>query len=272
MTISLQSKRADETRRYRHDWTPFLGTDTIVNNVEDDTTSADVTIDSVVLETGNRSLIITVSGGEDGTIATIVQNIETAAGEDEQEVFILRIGQDEPVTLSEAKAQVNMVNDDSQDGFLASLITPARAYVERCSRCFFVGGPRIETFTRWGDYLEIWRQPVVSIESVVYSTTGDPQDDAAYTGFIPNLGFPVRISPAADGFPKLIAGGTITVEYTAGALSAMGEEYLIGKRAMLLLIGHWFEYREASVTGQVSSEVAFAVRELLNDLRPVSAY
>ena len=179
----------------------------------------------------------------------------------------------EPVTLAEAKSQCRMDDDDSQDTFITSLIAPARAYVERCSRLLFVGGERTETFTRWGDYLEIWRYPVTSVGSVTYSTTADPDDDADYTGFVASLGFPVRIGPAvSDSFPDLITGGTITVTYTGGTLAATDEAYLIGKRAMLILIGHWFEFREAAMTGIVSSEIAFAVSSLLEDISPVSAY
>jgi uncharacterized phiE125 gp8 family phage protein len=181
----------------------------------------------------------------------------------------------EPVSLAEARAQVNIVDagDTSFDTFLTSLIAPARAYVERAGRRLFVAGARTETFKAWSDYLEIWRSPITSVDSIAYSTSADPDDDAAYTGFVANLGFPARIYPAIDGsFPDLIDGGTITVTYTAGALANTDEEYLIGKRAMLLLIGHWFEFREAAAAGIVSSEIAFAVTSLLDELRPVSAY
>jgi hypothetical protein len=41
---------------------------------------------------------------------------------------------------------------------------------------------------------------------------------------------------------------------------------------MLILIGHWFEFREAAMTGIVSNEIAFAVTSLLEDISPVSAY
>ena len=181
----------------------------------------------------------------------------------------------EPVTLPEAKAQTNMVDDDSQDTFLTSLIAPARAYVERVSRHLFVAGARTETFRRWGDYLEIWRRPIASVDSVEYSTSDDPADDIEYTGFAADLNsFPLRIYAAlgGNGFPELVDGQTITVTYTTGALDATSEEYLIGKRAMLLLIGHWFENRETAVIGQTSAEVDYAVRSMLDELRPVSAY
>jgi hypothetical protein len=41
---------------------------------------------------------------------------------------------------------------------------------------------------------------------------------------------------------------------------------------MLLLIGHWFEFREAAAAGVVSGEIAFAISSMLDELRPVSAY
>lgn len=181
----------------------------------------------------------------------------------------------EPVTITEAKAQCRMSDDASEDTFITSLIAPARAYVERVSKFALVAGAYTETFRRWGDYLEIWRRPIVSIDSVEYSTSDDQVYDEEYTGFAANVDdFPVRISPAygGTGFPELADGATITVTYTTGALAATSEEYLIAKRAILLLIGHWFENRETVVIGQTSAEVDFAVRSLLDELRPVSAY
>jgi uncharacterized phiE125 gp8 family phage protein len=178
----------------------------------------------------------------------------------------------EPVTLAEAKAQVRMVEDDSEDTFITSLIAPARAYVERVSRFLFVEGERTQTFRRWGDYLEIWRRPIVSVDSVTYSTSDDPADDIEYTGFATDYNsFPLRIYPAfgGTGFPTLVDGQTITVVYTAGALAATDEEYLIGKRAMLLLIGFWFDNR-----GEVplTKDAKFALDDILAELSPLSAY
>lgn len=181
----------------------------------------------------------------------------------------------EPVTLAEAKAQCRMADDDSEDTFITSLIAPARAYVERVTGQIFVGGERTEAFGRWGDYLEIYKRPITSIDSITYSTSDDPEEDVEYTGFVANLNqFPVRVYSAigGSGFPTLEDGQTITVTYTAGELASTSEEYLLGKRAMLLLIGHWFENRETAIVGQASEQVDFAVRELTNSIRPVSAY
>lgn len=181
----------------------------------------------------------------------------------------------EPVTIAEAKRQTRMVDDSTQDDFLTSLLAPARAYVERVSRHYFVAATRTVTFRSWGDYLEIYRRPIASVTSVTYSVSDDPLDDVEYEGFAADLNsFPFRIYPAlgGNGFPAIVDGQTITAIFVSGELSATSEEYLIGKRAMLLLIGHWFEARETAVIGQASSEVDFAVRELLDTLRPISAY
>lgn len=272
MIILEPPKRADEKRRYRHDWSPFLGTDTIASQT---TTSSDVTIVSSAIDAGGGSQAIdfVVQGGTDGQTATITQAIVTAAGDHETETFVLPVGLDEPVSLSEAKAQVRMTNDDSEDTFIASLIPSARAYVERVSRYFLVAASRTETFQAFGDFLELYRRPIASVDGVFYGPVGD-DTDTEYTGFVAGLGrFPFRIYPAMDtSFPDLNDGEVVTVQYTSGAVSPLSEEYLIAKRAILLLIGHWFEYREAAQAGVVSPEVAFSISSLLDELRPVSAY
>jgi uncharacterized phiE125 gp8 family phage protein len=177
----------------------------------------------------------------------------------------------EPVNLTEAKAQCRMEDDNSDDTFITSLIAPARAYVEKVSTYGLVAGTRTFTFTRWGDFLEIYLRPITSLTSVGYvDTDGNAQ---TYTGLAPLGAYPFRIFPAAnDAFPAILDGSTITVTLAAGAIDSASQEYLIAKRAILILIGHWFEYREAAQAGIVSSEIAFCITELLNTLRPVSAY
>jgi hypothetical protein len=145
-----------------------------------------------------------------------------------------------------------MEDDNSDDTFITSLIAPARAYVEKVSTYGLVAGTRTFTFTRWGDFLEIYLRPITSLTSVGYvDTDGNAQ---TYTGLAPLGAYPFRIFLAA------------------GAIDSASQEYLIAKRAILILIGHWFEYREAAQAGIVSSEIAFCITELLNILRPVSAY
>lgn len=177
----------------------------------------------------------------------------------------------EPVNITEAKAQCRMADDNSEDTFITSLIAPARAYVERVSTYGLVAGTKVFTFTQWGDFLEIYLRPITSVTSVAYVDLDGA--DQTYTGLAPLGAYPFRIFPAAnDEFPPIYDGSTITVTVAAGALDSASQEYLIAKRAILILIAHWFEYREAALAGQVSSEVEFTICSLLDELRPLSAY
>lgn len=196
----------------------------------------------------------------------------------------------EPVTLAEARAQVNIIDvvDTTYDTLLTALISQARAVVERQSGYFWVAAQRFETFGSWtdghrrdhlvhrgrGQFLEIYRQPITSVDLLTY--TDETGADATYTGFLAPLDrFPLRISPAIDAcFPALGRGGRIRVDYTSDALDPASEEYLVGKRAMLLLIGHWFANREAVIADvrAAVADVPWAVTELLDSLRPPSAY
>jgi len=177
----------------------------------------------------------------------------------------------EPVTLPEAKAQCRMTDDNSEDTFITSLIAPARAFVEKLSTYSLVAGTRTFTFTAWGDYLEIYLRPITSLTSVAYVDADGA--DQTYTPLAPLGAYPFRIFPAAnDEFPTIYGGSTITVTVAAGAIDSASQEYLIAKRAILLLIGHWFEYREAAAAGVVSPEIAFCITSLLNSISPIPAY
>lgn len=181
----------------------------------------------------------------------------------------------EPVTIEEARQQVGIIDpaETIHDSYLTSLIAPARAYVERATRFFWVAATRTEIFGAFGDFIEITRRPIASIGHVYYGPLGTASDPE-YEGFVaPVARYPLRIYPAADNsFPDLNDGEVVTVTYTSGALSSTSEEYLIGKRAMLLIIGDWFENRENFVIGAISPGVQFALDRLLEQLSPLSAY
>lgn len=268
MTYWLESKRPAEVRIYTHDWSGYLGEDTISTS---SWSATGATIDTD--DNDDTTVTVTVSGGTAGAIAQLTNTVVTSGGETEIETFaLLVVAADEPVNLSEAKAQCRMSEDDSEDTFIASLIAPARAYVERMSRFQLVAATREESFSRWGDYLEIYRRPIASVDEIVY--TDGAGEEAEYADFLAPLGnFPLRIYPGVDDeFPDIADGGSITVTYTTGAVDGASEEYLIAKRAILLLIGHWFENREAAVLGVASNEVDFALRSMLDTLGPVSGY
>jgi uncharacterized phiE125 gp8 family phage protein len=257
--VRLEPKAASERRNYTFDWASYLGgTDTI--------TTSDVSVEGVTLVADSNdttSATVEVSGGTDGTVAKIINTITTADGHIETETFILPIETGEPVSVAEAKAHLRVV-DDSEDALIASYLKAARGWVENYTSHILVRRQITEQRDRFCRYIEINNRPVISVNEISY--TDSDGMDAVYADFIASTARePTRIYPALNGtFPTLGTNGEVTVTYTAGY--AQGEEPQALLQAILLLVGHWFAYREA-VSADDVKEVPFAVVSLCGPYR-----
>jgi uncharacterized phiE125 gp8 family phage protein len=259
----LEPKAPSEVRNYSFNWASFLGADTIATSV------VDVTGATLVSDTNDdTSVTVKVSGGTGGTVARITNTITTAAGLTETELFFLPISDaDEPVSLAEAKANLRIVDDDSEDALISSFIRSARAYVETESGFVFVRRQFVESFNYWPKYLQLSRQPIVSIESVDYTdSNGAPQTvaDADYYSAL----LLRRITPVGT-WPTLGNGGAISVKYTAGFDEGeQAEEIELARQAILLLVGHWYANREAVSIGQGQpAEIPLAASAIIGRFR-----
>lgn len=174
----------------------------------------------------------------------------------------------EPVTLAEAKLHCRVEHSDD-DSLITGLITTARVYVEQ--RCW------ISLCTQtWRKYLDEWPgeclaltyPPVSAITGVTYKDdAGNTQtlSSSVYTLTPDNLFFCLAANqdwPTTELWPQW----PIAITYTAGyGLAAAVPTPL--KQAMLLLIGHWYENREAVVVSAgvtvSSGAVQMAVDSLL---------
>jgi uncharacterized phiE125 gp8 family phage protein len=265
--IALEPKMAAEVRDYTHDWTPFLGTDTISSQT---TTVSGVTLDSAVILSGNRAIKFWVSAGTDGGVGTITNTIISAGGRTETEVFTIRIDAGEPISLAEAKDQVR-VTDTTEDDYIGKLIPAARRYVENRSGIIIKRRQFTENQFPVRGAIRLSNGPLVLVDTVAYpDTSGTP---ATYAGarIVGQLIYPVlgAIWPAAypnEGF---------TVTYTAGLSTALlgSDDYSNLLHAMKLLIGHWHSNREAVAVDQrgVPTQVPLAVDDLCDQVRMVVA-
>lgn len=174
----------------------------------------------------------------------------------------------EPVTLDEAKLHLKVDGADDDNSILG-LITAAREYCEGFQNRAYI----TQTWQLWldswpnGSVIPIPRPPLQSVASVLYyGADGAEYTMAAAEYFVDDKSEPGRLAlnyyktwPAVTLWP---ANG-VCVEFTAGYGDGAEAVPQKVKQAMLLLIGQWYENREAAIAGIVSGEIEFAVRSLL---------
>ncbi|MDA8212165.1 MAG: head-tail connector protein [Clostridia bacterium] len=171
----------------------------------------------------------------------------------------------EPIDLTTAKShlRVDTIDDDS---LITSLIIAAREYAQGFQNRAFVTQTYELWLDAWPEYIQIPRPPLQSITSIKYYGT----DNAEYTlapadYFVDSVSEPGRAVLAyGKSWPSttLRPANGIVVTFVAGygAVASVPQQV---KQAMLLLIGHWNENREAAISGAISREIEFAVHALL---------
>lgn len=180
----------------------------------------------------------------------------------------------EPLTTAELKAHLR-VDIGDEDTLIAALGVAARDLCERqtghilCSRSFYL---EAERFPEYGGDIVLPLAPIASVTQVSWRTAqsggatlqvGVANTDYRVTAALGRI----RVIPPAATWPStaLVADAvqvTATIGYaTAGAVPE------VGKHAIRLLVGHWFENREAVVNGTISTDVKMTVDALLSPLK-----
>jgi uncharacterized phiE125 gp8 family phage protein len=156
----------------------------------------------------------------------------------------------EPVTLTDAKAQLR-IDHDGEDGFLEALIRAAREEVEQAT-----GVAMIDQSWRLAVdgvpescVLLLRRGPVKEVVSVTaYGNEGEASliDPAGYQ--LDALSRPARLH--FDERPAgLRAMNGIEVDFTTGYGEAGTDVPDLLKRAVLMLVAHWYEFRASFGAG-----------------------
>lgn len=237
--IRWETKRPTEVRDYTHDWSPFLGADTIASESH---SASGVTINSVDVSGDAQSATFWLSGGTDGTTATVTQTIVTAGGRTETEIFALRIGLDEPIRLSEVKAYLRVLSSD-EDAKIEAMIPRARGWVEDYSGLALVQRQFVEIRRTERNAIRLFKAPIKSVDSTTYGTAG------TYTPRLLNG----LLVPAVDAsWPTLDDFDAFEITYTAGFDEGTVPDELIG--AMLALIEG--EFSEGYAYPQSATEAA----------------
>lgn len=170
-----------------------------------------------------------------------------------------------PLTLSEVKAHLRVGFDDD-DSQIQSMLTAAIQYAEKHlwrTLVYTTLKAQYECFP-YGRVIRLPRPPLASVTSVVYyDTDGNSQTLSSSTYFVDTASKPGRIVlkdgqswPDTEAFRP----NAVEVTYVAGvddddiSLNSI-------RRALLLLIGNWYENREA-VSDIGMLEVPHAVQSI----------
>ncbi len=172
-----------------------------------------------------------------------------------------------PVSLAEAKKQAHCEYHTDDDAYLEALIEAATGWVQtHTGRSLSEDNEWTLTLDEFTEAIRLPMPPAISIDSVTYldaEGAGQTLAPANYRLYGAG-GFDPFVRPAwstawpatADGEPD-----AVTLVDTAGATCPASV-----KHAILLLIGHLFENREAS-TEAALKDIPFGVDALLKDVR-----
>ncbi len=164
--------------------------------------------------------------------------------------YLLAGPAEEPVTLAEAKAFLRL-DQDNEDGLLATLIAAARLHVEA------VAG-RALLDQSWRLVLDAWPAgrsvtlPVAPARTLTAITAFDA-DNAPVALDLAQFRLVAGRVPACLALPQTIAGMPelrprlgIEIDYVAGHGDAANVPADL-RHAVLVLVGYWFEHRDAVV-------------------------
>jgi uncharacterized phiE125 gp8 family phage protein len=152
----------------------------------------------------------------------------------------------EPVNLAEAKAWLR-INHASEDAQILELISAARHDVEHQSGQSLINQEWRMTLDNWPTkaMIDLPKGPITSVISVVtYNASGLPATMPAANYLLDFRSQPARLS--FDTRPAIgRAMNGLEIDYAAGYGATGTDVPDILKRAILMLVAHWYEFRGA---------------------------
>lgn len=171
----------------------------------------------------------------------------------------------EPLTVDEVQTWCK-ATEGAEAETLETLISEARRHVETLLGRALAAqtlAARFDRFPCWVITLE--RPPVTSITSLQYVDTDGATQTLDPSKYLADLhSEPARITPAyGQVWPSARCQmNAVTVTYVAGYATVAAVPGPI-RRAIAMLVAHWFENREAVLVGPSAIEMPMHVRDML---------
>lgn len=174
----------------------------------------------------------------------------------------------EPVTLAEARAQCR-IDSSVEDGLIAGDILAARQHVEIYTRRAMLTQTWDQTLDELGTEIVLLKPPVQSVTSVKYlDASGVEQtlNSSQYRLVQRSTGEFVIVPAYGVTWPTVQpVESAVTVRFVAGYSSDAFPEPL--RKAVLLLVSHWFENRSAVDERGTAAEIPLGFEALVFPFR-----
>lgn len=154
----------------------------------------------------------------------------------------------EPVSLAEAKAFLK-VDDDAEDGLIETLIGAARLHVEGITGKALMAQSWRIVLDRWPEerWLRLPMTPLMEVTAIAAIDGNGASHDIGVGAFVVD-GERLLVPDHVPGMPRLQARQGIEIDYVAGFGEAPEDVPADLRQAMLGLVAHWHEHRDAVIT------------------------
>ena len=173
----------------------------------------------------------------------------------------------EPITLAEVRQHLRLPDDASEDDLLLGLIKTARVYCENYTRRA-LAEQTLETYLDrfvGADPIFLPCPPLLSVVEIGYTDSTGQETILSSSDYVVDADSePGRVMPAYGlAWPVYIPhpAASVRIRFVAG-FAVLPEPI---RQALLLLVGHWYENREA--TGTAKDQTSFSVHALLAPYR-----
>lgn len=181
----------------------------------------------------------------------------------------------EPVTLNEAKLHCRIDHDDDDD-LIESLITAARSHLDGQGGILdraLVYQTYDLFLDRFEPCIEMPLPPLVEIVEIEYSDDGGARQTLSSSAWQIVAGglFHSKLVPAADASWPTVQEKphAVRIRFTCGYVDGDASPVDLAaipapiRHAILMMVAHWYEHREAIVVGTNAETLPMAVETLL---------
>lgn len=179
----------------------------------------------------------------------------------------------EPLTLAQLKSFLR-VEVSTDDALITEIGQMARDYIEDHYSFAFIDqvwDQQMDAFPYPNQPMDLLKWPVTSIVSIKYTDFAGGLNVLAPATYVSNLKTkPPRVGPQFGQYWPILALAplaAVVVQFKAGLANAAAVAPRF-KQGIYMLAAHWYENREAVITGTISSEIQLGLDDIFANVVP----